>query len=194
MRPALLTIALVVACNGRHEATQPPLVDPPTAPTPKDAAMTSSLLHPVTLAALDLDALVPAGDLREDTVDGTVSARIVTGPVRVAFSKGPGATLDQLKATLPGQLTFEPVADATLCGQPAKRLVATMVPPIGTGARRDPDGKPEYAAGGGAHTTFVAVATERAGVWIRAQWIVDSAKRDDHRADEDRFFSGVRCR
>jgi len=192
MRGLLLAIALV-ACNGRREPTptKPPL--PADAPSSKAPAMTTTLLRSVAITVLDLDVLAPAGDLREDTVDGTVSARIVTGPVRVAFSKGPAATLDGLRATLPGQVTFEPESDATLCGQPARRLVANVVPPMGTGARTDPDGHLVFEPGGGTPTTFVAVATQRGGAWIRAVWIVATVKRAEHRPDEDRFFAGVRC-
>jgi hypothetical protein len=174
-----------------------PALATPAAPSPadpKDAAMPTTILRPIAIPALGIDALVPAGELREDTVDGTVSARIVDGPVRYAFSKGPGATLGQLRAGLPGQVTFEPEADARLCGQPARRLVANMIPPIGTGARRGPDGQLEHQPGGGEPTTFVAIATQRNGTWIRAVWIVATARRADHAADEAHFFVGLRCR
>lgn len=195
MRRCILAIALA-ACNGRPEPKPPPPAPPPTTSPAdsKDAAMPTTILRPVTIPALGLDALAPAGDLRDDTVDGTVSARIVTGPVRVAFSRGPGATLDQLRTTLPGQLTFEPDADTTLCGEPARRLVANMVPPIGTGARSGPDGQLVFEPGGGVPTTFVAVAAQRGGTWIRATWIVATARRAEFAADEAHFFAGLRCR
>lgn len=154
----------------------------------------TTLLHPVAIAALDLDALAPAGELREDTLDGTTSARLVSGPIRVAFSRGPGATLEQFRTSVPGQLRFEPETEATLCGVPAKRLVATLVPPMGTGARTAPDGSLVHGAGGGEPTTFVAVAGRRGESWVRAVWIVASASRATHRDDEDRFFAAVRCR
>jgi hypothetical protein len=205
MRACVLVIALA-ACNGRPESRPVPAPAAPVAPSApaapaapssadsKDAAMPTTILRPLAIPALGIDALAPAGQLREDTLDGTVSARIVDGPVRFAFAKGPGATLDQLRASLPGQVTFEPEVDARLCGQPARRLVAHLVPPIGTGARRGPDGQLEHQPGGGEPTSFVAVATQRNGTWIRAVWIVATARRADHAADEANFFLGLRCR
>jgi hypothetical protein len=174
-------LALAIGCNGRHDAA------PIKPPAPEDA-MTSHL-HSVTIPELGLDALVPAGDLREDTRDDVHSMRIVTGPIRVALSTG-GATLDQLRATLPGKLTFEPEVDATLCGQPAKKLVAQLASTEGEGARSGGN----LAPGGLGATTYVAVATQRGDGWVRAVWIVAAADRDRYRADEDRFFAGLRCK
>jgi hypothetical protein len=173
-------LALSLACgNGRRDA--------PPVKTHVEDAMTSRL-HAVTIPALALEALLPDGELREDTAGDVHSMRIVTGPIRIALSRG-GASLDQLRATLPGQLTFDPEVDATLCGQPARKLVAHVASTQGEGMRAGGRLEP----GGSEPVTFVAVATKRGDVWIRAVWIVATAARDEHRTDEDRFFASVRC-
>jgi hypothetical protein len=196
MRTGLLALALLApaACNGRPEPTPAPRAAPPAIADSKDAAMPTTILRPLAIPALALDALAPAGDLHEDSADGIRSVRIVTGPVRVAFSRGPAATLDELRTSLPGQLAFEPEADAKLCGLPARRLVASSTPPMGTGARSTPDGQLVFEPGGGTPTTFVAVATRRGAAWIRVVWIVATAERARYQSDETSFFAGVRCR
>ena len=116
-------------------------------------------------------------------------------PVIIAFSYGPGATLEALRRapSLGFELRWDKETPALLCGLPASRQRARIIPPRGRGS---PPGPQKRSLSSGARLVereMVVVALRRGKTWTRVEWSVEASARVAAAAAEKHFFAAIRC-
>jgi hypothetical protein len=119
-------------------------------------------------------------------------------PVEIALWYGPGQTLERWRAGAEStwrDVTFGAEERWALCGADARRLEAQI--PAGEaaeGAFPAPDGGLEFRPSAPPPATaVVVVGFEHRGTPVLLSWTVESARREELRAAEERFFAALEC-
>ncbi len=200
-----LVVMLLVGCGGRDKSAAE---DNATRDKKNDIA-TAQLKDIMTNAKpdiwtrYDLDHLNLSLDVFTDLsaltmrIDGALTSLIQeVGPVQLILWAGPDQTLESWRNRLDirNEAHFEAELAATICGQVARKQIATVTQAGAVGSFVGADGTIGHMHQEASTRVHTCVSFSHAGQNVLQCWVVDKDARSTRAADEARFFASIRCR